>query len=193
MSTRQSAKHFHRHDRDIGAKMTVRGIEHIGITVPNLDQATEFFVKAFDAIYMYDIIDSPVGGKEIESGLGVPEGTTIQSIRVLRLGNGPNLELFDYSNADQQGAARPCDLGYQHVALDVDDITAASDKLQRAGATLLGDGPTDLPGNEAGAKNQFLYARTPWGSTIELVTYPSPQAYESLTTARKWRPQPPMK
>jgi catechol 2,3-dioxygenase-like lactoylglutathione lyase family enzyme len=171
--------------------MIIRGIEHIGITVPDLDQATEFFVKGLDAIYMYDIIDSPIGGKEIEEALGLPVGTTIRSIRALRLQNGPNLELFSYTDVDQQGTARPCDMGYQHLALDVDDIAAATAKLERAGATLVGPGPIDLPGNEAGPGNVFRYTLTPWGSTIELVTYPSPQRYESLTTVRKWRPQTP--
>jgi catechol 2,3-dioxygenase-like lactoylglutathione lyase family enzyme len=170
--------------------MSIRGIEHIGITVPDIKQATEFFVTAFDAIYMYDIIDSPIGGDWIEEGLGVPEGTTIQSIRVLRLGNGPNIELFDYSTAGQQAAALPCDLGYQHVAIFVDDIAAASEKLEGAGARILGGGAHDLPGAEAGEGCQFLYAKTPWGSTIELVTYSSLQACHSATSFRKWTPEP---
>ena|SRR5689334_5519377 len=101
--------------------MTVRGVEHIGITVPDIEQATEFFVKAFDAIYMYDITDSPIAGEWIESSLGVPEKTVIEAIRVLRLGNGPNIELFVYSNTEQQAAARPCDLGIQHLVSRVVD------------------------------------------------------------------------
>jgi hypothetical protein len=36
--------------------------------------------------------------------------------------------------------------------------------------------PAELPGGDAGPGNRYLYARTPWGSTVELVTYPSPQA-----------------
>lgn len=170
--------------------MNIRGIDHIGITVPDIVQATEFFEQAFDAIYMYDIMDGPIGGEWIELGLGVPTGTTIQSIRVLRLGDGANIELFDYRTTDQQKPALPSDMGYQHVALYVDDIVAAADKLEKAGATLLGDGPSDLPGNEAGEGCQFLYARTPWGSTVELVTYPSRQAYHAVTSLRKWTPEP---
>lgn len=170
--------------------MTIRGIEHIGITVPDIEQATQFFVDAFSAIYMYDIIDSPIGGAWIEEGLGVPEGTTISAIRVLRLANGPNIELFSYVTQHQQPPAIPSDLGYQHVAVYVDDIDAVAEKLRGAGAVIRGDGPSDLPGAEKGDGCQFLYARTPWGSTIELVTYPSVQVYESLTTARKWTPLP---
>jgi hypothetical protein len=34
----------------------------------------------------------------------------------------------------------------------------------------------------------YTYARTPWGSTVELVSYPSPQAYEARADLRRWRP-----
>jgi len=36
--------------------------------------------------------------------------------------------------------------------------------------------------------NRYVYARTPWGSTVELVTYPSTQAYQAGTPLRRWRP-----
>ena len=84
---------------------------------------------------------------------------------------------------------RPSDFGIQHICLYVDDIDAAA-RLAAAGGTLLSE-PGDLPGGDAGAGNRYVYTRTPWGSTIELVTYPSPQAYESRTELRRWRPPSP--
>lgn len=69
--------------------MTVRAIEHIGITVPDLEQATVFFAEAF------------------ESGLGVPEGATIGAIRMLRLGEGPDLELVTYPSLQAYKAGTP--------------------------------------------------------------------------------------
>lgn len=167
--------------------MTVRAIEHIGITVPDLEQATTFFADAFGAEKIYDMIDAPLSGPGIESGLGVPPGTAIEAIRMLRLGNGPNLELFVYSGTKQREPALPSDFGIQHFCVYVDDIDAAATKLENAGGTLL-SAPGDLPGGDAGPGNRYLYARTPWGSTVELVTYPSPQAYEAGTELRRWRP-----
>ena len=32
--------------------------------------------------------------------------------------------------------------------------------------------------------NRFLYCRTPWGSTLELISYPDPQPYQQHTTVR---------
>lgn len=75
----------------------------------------------------------------------------------------------------------------QHICLYVDDIDAAATRLAAAGGTLLSE-PGDLPGGDAGPGNRYVYTRTPWGSTIELVTYPSPQAYQTKTELRRWRP-----
>ena len=167
--------------------MTVRAIEHIGITVPDLEQATVFFAEAFGAEHVYDMIDAPLSGPAIESGLGVPAGATIKAIRMLRLGEGPNLELFVYSGTEQREPVRPSDLGVQHFCVYVDDIDAAAARLEKAAGQLLSP-PGELPGGDAGPGNRYVYARTPWGSTVELVTYPSTQAYQAGTPLRRWRP-----
>lgn len=167
--------------------MTIRAIEHVGITVPDLEQATTFFNEAFGAEKIYDMLDEPLAGPEVEAGLGIPPGATIESIRMMRLGNGPNLELFVYSGTTQRDPVVPSDYGLQHFCVYVDDIDKAADQLEEAGGTLLSR-PNDLPGGDAGTGNRYLYARTPWGSTVELVSYPSPQAYEARTDLRRWRP-----
>lgn len=81
---------------------------------------------------------------------------------MLRLGEGPNLELFTYSGTSQRDPVVPSDFGIQHFCVYVDDIDEAADRLERAGARLL-SAPTDLPGGDAGPGNRYLYARTPWG------------------------------
>jgi catechol 2,3-dioxygenase-like lactoylglutathione lyase family enzyme len=106
---------------------------------------------------------------------------------MLRLGNGPNLELFSYTGVQQSQPVVPSDLGIQHICIYVDDIDAAADRLENAGGVLLSR-PGRLPGGDAGEGNRYVYTRTPWGSTIELVTYPSAQAYEHHTDLRRWRP-----
>jgi catechol 2,3-dioxygenase-like lactoylglutathione lyase family enzyme len=167
--------------------MNVRAIEHVGITVPDMEAATRFFVEAFGAEKLYDMLDAPLGGPEVEAGLGIPPGAVIASIRMLRLGNGPNLELFSYTGVQQLQPVVPSDFGIQHLCISVDDIDAAANRLEKAGGILLSR-PGDLPGGDAGPGNRYVYTRTPWGSTIELVTYPSSQAYERHTHLRRWRP-----
>jgi catechol 2,3-dioxygenase-like lactoylglutathione lyase family enzyme len=166
----------------------VRAVEHVGLTVPDLEQATTFFAEAFGAQKIYDMLDEPFGGPDVEKALGIPQGAVIEAIRMMRLGNGPNLELFTYTGVTQRDPVVPSDYGLQHFCVYVDDIDAAAAQFEKAGGTLL-SAPLDLPGGDAGRGNRFLYARTPWGSTVELVTCPSPQAYEVTTDLRRWRPE----
>ncbi|WP_369205487.1 VOC family protein [Streptomyces sp. PU-14G] len=168
----------------------VRGIDHIGVTVPDIEAATEFFVRALGAEKLYDTLpreEGPKGGEETVRRLGVPTGTEQVAMRMLRLPRGPGLELFEFSGPCRREAAVPSDLGWQHLACYVEDLSAACAAVREAGGTVLGE-PRPLPGPEAGPRNRFLYCRTPWGSTLELLTYPDPMPYEDTTELRRWRP-----
>ena len=175
------------------AGSSVRGIDHVGLTVPDLDAATAFFREAIGARVLYDALPktaAPRSGPELEARLGVPVGTVQIAIRLLSLPDGPSLELFEYYGADQQNAVGPSDYGWQHVAFYVDDMEAVAAAIVRAGGTTLGT-PRALPNLESGPRNRFLYCRTPWGSTLELISYPDPQPYEQHTGTRRWRPGQP--
>ncbi|MFH8484930.1 VOC family protein [Streptomyces longisporoflavus] len=165
-------------------------MDHVGITVPDIDAATAFFRHALGAEVLYDTLrreDGPTTGPSMEQGLGVPEGTQEVAIRMLRLHHGPGLELFEFRAPRQREPAVPSDLGWQHLAVYVEDIEAAVLRVEEAGGTRLSS-PRPLPGVEAGPRNRMTYTRTPWGSTLELITYPDPQPYEQHTPHRRWRP-----
>ncbi|MET9292798.1 VOC family protein [Streptomyces sp. NPDC003077] len=167
-----------------------RGIDHVGVTVPDLDAATDFLVRALDAQVLYDTLprgQGPKGGPETTARLGVPEGTEEVAIRMLRLPGGPGVELFEFRGPRQREPALPCDVGWQHLALYVDDVPAACAAVRAAGGTVLAE-PQPLPGPESAPRNVFTYCRTPWGSTIELLSHPDPMPYEQRTELRRWRP-----
>ena len=174
---------------------TVRGIEHIGITVPDLDEATEFLVAALGAVPLYDmhgasgdVVDEEADRKS-QRQLGTRPGTRWLGSRMLRLGEGPSIELFVYADDEQRPPVGASDLGIQHFAVYVDDIDAARDRIVAAGGTAY-EGPNILGGAEGGENNKWLYTEAPWGSIIELVSRPSPEQYEETTPLRRWRPPP---
>ncbi|WP_456302162.1 VOC family protein, partial [Streptomyces diastaticus] len=116
--------------------MTVRGIDHVGVTVPDLEAATRFLVDALGAEVLYDTLPAgqgPVGGPETEQRLGVPPGTRQLAIRMMALPDGPGLELFAYEPPGRSPAL-PSDLGWQHLALYLDDLDAARARAVAAGA-----------------------------------------------------------
>lgn len=165
----------------------IRGIEHVGITVPDIDAAETFLARAFGAVRVYDALREPVGGLELEVHLGLPGGAAILRARMLRLADGANVELFQYGGVPQRPVHRPSDLGLQHLAIQVSDIRAAIDRVVAAGGEQL-SAPLDLPERASGAGNLFAYLRAPWGTTIELIAWASPEAYERDTEVRAWRP-----
>ncbi|MCJ1714737.1 VOC family protein [Microbacterium sp. M1A1_1b] len=168
---------------------TIRGIDHIGLTVPDIDTATDFFVRGFDAVVLYDrfLRSEPVRRtRDVQQRLGIPHTMAQGALRMLALPNGPGLELFEYHGRGQRGAARPSDLGWQHVAFYVDDLDAALARVESVGGRRYAE-PRDLGGNESGCGNRFVYVGTPWGSTLELITYPTMQAGELAAPRPKWR------
>lgn len=178
--------------------MSVRGIEHIGITVPDLEEATLFLVAALRAVPLYDMhgASSDVVDEEADRRsqrqLGTRPGARWLRSRMLRLGEGPSIELFEYADEAQRPSVTASDLGIQHFAVYVDDIDAARDRIVAAGGIAY-EGPSILGGAEGagaagGGSNKWLYTVAPWGSIIELVSRPSPEQYEETTPLRRWRP-----
>ncbi|WP_326700921.1 VOC family protein [Streptomyces sp. NBC_01754] len=168
----------------------VRGIDHVGVTVPDIESATAFFRDALGADVLYDTRrreEGPRTGRPVERRLGLPEGASQVAVRMLALPHGPGLELFEYRSSGQREPVVPSDLGWQHLAVYVDDIDEALAGVEEAGGARVGD-PGPLPGAEAGERNRMVYTRTPWGSTLELITYPDTQPYEEHTPRRRWRP-----
>lgn len=167
-------------------------IDHIGLTVPDIDAATAFFAIALGAVVLYDVRtrdEARNGSAEAQRYLGIPGTMSQGAIRMLALPEGPGIELFEYHGPDQGAPAVPSDLGWQHLALYVDDIDDTLARIEVAGGTRNSE-PRDLRGVEAGDGNRFVYTRTPWGSTLELVSYPSPQPYLLTAPRAKWAPWP---
>lgn len=155
----------------------MKRIDHIALTVPNVEEATCFFKQAFGAEVLYDghrPSDPAVEGPIAEAVFGMPEGGSWVHRRLIQVGDSVPIELFQYQVEEQKEAARTFDIGLQHLAFQVDDLQAAAQQFQEAGGQLY---PVYNP--ETGSLgslsslNGWVYGKTPWGTIIELVTFPS--------------------
>lgn len=165
----------------------LRGTDHVGFTVPNLDAAEAFLVDVLGAVPVYTL-----GAKRSDDDdwmsvqLGVHPHTAIREIRFYRLGNGSNLEVFQYDAADGQAPPpRNSDIGGHHLALYVDDMDAAVAHLRAHGVDVMGE-PVASAGASAGQR--WVYFRAPWGMQFELVSFPGGKAYERDAPVRLWHP-----
>ncbi|SJM63881.1 VOC family protein [Gulosibacter sp. 10] len=168
---------------------SLHGTDHIGFTVPDLDEAEEFLVEILGAEHVYTLGGKRADDDWMERQLGVHPRSTIREVRFYRLANGSNYELFEYEAADGQAAQpRNSDIGGHHLALYVDDMDAAVDYLRARGVEVMGE---PVASAQAAAGQRWVYFRAPWGMQFELVSYPEGKAYERDAETVLWHPKHP--
>ena len=142
------------------------GADHIGITVPDLEAATRFFV---------DVIGCKV---TFEVGPFASDNDWMQQ----HLGVDPRSKIKEQTKAVPKNS----DVGGHHVGFYATDLDAAVAHLRRHGVTVLGEPTLMSEGPSAGLR--WVYFVSPWGMTMELVSYPKGMAYEAGTKDILWRP-----
>ena len=164
------------------------GVEHIGLTVPDIETATRFFVDVLGAEALYDVGPFESADDWMATHLAVHPRARINKVRMLRVTHGPALELFEFTAPDQSTEVpKNSDYGGWHLAFYVDDMDAALVALKghavaiQSGPVLMTEGPS--------AGLSWLYFKAPWGQQLELVSYPlGIAAYQALDKP-VWRPR----
>ncbi|TSE13618.1 glyoxalase [Mesorhizobium intechi] len=171
----------------------MRGHDHTGITVPDMQQAVDFFTEVVGckkAMSFGPFADDK--GTFMHDLLGVDPKAVIEQITMVRCGYGSNIELFKYTAPDQKDLTpKNSDIGGFHIALYVDDVAAAKAYLDGKGVkTRMGP----LPVKEGPAAGQtILYFQAPWGLQLEAISYPDGMAYEKGAETVLWSPKTPEK
>lgn len=166
------------------------GIDHIGINVPDIDTASIFLQQAFDAEIIYESYSkkqSPLEFEGSEAKLNLSPQTKLYACRMIKVGSGPNIELFEVHVNGQRDAVMSSDLGIQHFAIYTDNIIASLEKFAKAGGKVLSEPNRLLFPSETGDKNYFCYGVTPWGTSVEFITYPDGMPYETQTNLRRFK------
>ena len=128
-------------------------IDHVGIAVPDLDAAIEFYARAFGLHVVHEEVNEEQGVREAMLAVGDSE-SCIQLLAPLS----PESTIAKF--LDKSGP------GIQQVAYGVDDVEAAADQLRSAGVRVLYD--TAKRGT-AGSKVNFCHPKDCGGVLIELV------------------------
>jgi catechol 2,3-dioxygenase-like lactoylglutathione lyase family enzyme len=162
-------------------------LDHVGFTVPDLAEATDFLVNVLGCELLYAL--GPFAHPETDwmrRHLGVHPRTVMRRLHFFRCGGQAVFEVFEYEAADQRSPRPPrnSDVGGHHVALYVEDLDLAVAYLRERRVDVMG-GPTTSAGPHAGQR--WVYFRAPWGMQFELVSYPFGKAFDNGT----WRPPAP--
>lgn len=157
----------------------IAGIDHVGINVPDLQQAERFLAETFGCTPVTHIGPFPMA----------PRADSV-ALSMVRCGAGANIELFAYKQSTGSKAMpRPEDAAAAHIAFYTDDVPAGVAYLKAHGITVLGEPVAVANGPTAG--ETWVHFLAPWGAEMELVGYPQGKAYESTATVKLWNPTRP--
>jgi catechol 2,3-dioxygenase-like lactoylglutathione lyase family enzyme len=151
-------------------------VDHIGITVPDLEEASRFLIDVLGCEYMYSLGPFQSDDNWMADHLNVHPRAVMRKLHFFRCGGQAIFEVFQYEAPDQEvRLPRNSDIGGHHVALYVEDMDVAVEYLRATGVAVLGD-PTVSKGASEGQR--WVYFLAPWGMQFELVSYPDGKAFD---------------
>jgi catechol 2,3-dioxygenase-like lactoylglutathione lyase family enzyme len=138
--------------------------DHTGITVSNLERSLAFWRDVLGFEFSHTAHQKGELAKEI-TGI---EGAELK-LAVLKTPGSHKIELIEYlAPADRKRAnLRPCDVGFVHLALLIEDLNATLDRIAASGWKTAGQPQILTKGPNAGKR--VVYVRDPDGTTIELM------------------------
>lgn len=143
---------------------SIIGADHTGITVSNLERSLEFWRDVLG----FELSHTAHQTGELAREITGVAGAEIK-LAVLKTPGAYRIELLEYlAPTDRNHAClRPSDVGHAHVALLVDDLDAALEKILASGWKAAGRPKTLKSGPNAGTR--VVYVRDPDGTTIEFM------------------------
>ncbi|MDQ1689225.1 MAG: methylmalonyl-CoA/ethylmalonyl-CoA epimerase [Frankiaceae bacterium] len=128
-------------------------IDHVGIAVRDLDEAKEFYARAFGMTAVHEEVNEEQGVREAMLAVG-DSGSCIQLLAPLRE-DSPIGKFLARSGE-----------GIQQMAYTVEDIDAVCATLRERGLRLLYDDPKT---GTAGSRVNFIHPKDAGGVLVELV------------------------
>lgn len=162
---------------------TMRAVDHVAYTVPNLAEAVGFFVDHFGAELIFTdgpFVDSE--GDGMRTRLNVDRSAKC-TIAMLRLGAHHNVELFEYVAPEQNPLPRNSDIGGHHIGFYVDDIDAGYEYVKSIPGVTVQEGPNGVDPAAPVAGQRWFYFQSPWGMQLELTSCPAGDFYDGLPAA----------
>jgi catechol 2,3-dioxygenase-like lactoylglutathione lyase family enzyme len=165
---------------------TYRGIHHVGITVPNMEDAEEFFTEVLGCKVFYregPFRDSATDSMALE--LGVDPRAELRTTVVIDT-TGTLVELLEYTVPGDEAGEPPLNSSNSacHLALTVDDIEAAVHQLRDDSRVSFLRGPARTDGGPSDGM-KWIYCTAPWGLTLELIELPPQLAGQFGTTTMR--------
>ncbi|NOY29435.1 MAG: glyoxalase [Planctomycetes bacterium] len=141
--------------------MTIKAIRHTGIVVSDMKRSLRFYRDLLGMEVWADFKDD---SEMVQAVTGVP-GANIWMIK-LKAADGVSIELLQYLSNPQDvpEPVKACDVGCNHIALQVDDLDSLYEKLSAEGIRFHAP-----PAVSSEGVAKVTYCRDPEGVILELV------------------------
>ena len=124
----------------------LRGAEHIGFTVPDIEQAHSFFVDVIGCDFVYKLGPWKKDDNWFTEHLNIDARSVLKELRFYRCNFGPNFEVFEF-DAPYQHPTPPLnsDVCGHHIAFYVDDMDIAVSYLKENVKLIMPKAPESKP------------------------------------------------
>lgn len=150
-------------------------ITHIGLAVPDLDQAIDWYTKVFGFYILAGPYDFDEKNEQLFSMTQDLQGPEVEKMRNVHLMShgGVGIELFEFQKPDFTEEKPASHAGFFHICLIVDDIVESIEKVVLNG----GRQRSKIWNINKGKPHYLVYAEDPFGHIIELYTRSTAEIY----------------
>ena len=145
----------------------ITAADHTGITVSNLETSLAFW---------RDVLGFEFSHRAHQKGEMAEQITGVRGAEIFLAvvkAPGHKIELLEYHAPEDRrnsNPLHPCDVGFVHIALTVDDLDAVLERIAASGWRAAGTPQTLTTGPNAGKR--VVYVRDPDGTAIEFMQLP---------------------
>ena len=132
---------------------------HVGLCVTDLRRAREFYEKALDFSFWWELSPGDVPDGAASQLLQLDQPVGLHAVYLVRDGLVLELLAYDPSRYEPFRRRTMAEPGLTHISLAVDDVKAATSRIEECGGTV-------IPETDIGA----VMVRDPDGQLIELVS-----------------------
>ncbi|RNF39698.1 VOC family protein [Planococcus salinus] len=149
-------------------------ITHVGLAVPDLDQAISWYGKVFGFYVLAGPFDFDAAAEDQSDMTQDLQGHEIKKMRNVHLmsSGGVGIELFEFQSPlfDEPPAKHN---GFFHICLIVEDLVEAIERVVLHG----GKQKSKIWNVSAGKPHYLVYTEDPFGNIIELYTRSTSEMY----------------
>ena len=149
-------------------------ITHIGLAVPDLDQAISWYGKVFGFHILAGPFEFDAASEEPENMTQDLQGYDIKKMRNVHLmsSGGVGIELFEFQSPKYEEPAAIHN-GFFHICLIVDDLVETIERIVQHG----GKQKSKIWNVSAGKPHYLVYTEDPFGNIVELYTRSTSEMY----------------